>query len=342
MTNRLATGSLRISKVVDAPAGAYTGGTTKTFSGTYNCGTGFTGTFTTLTTATPVVVSSIPAGRTCTVTENPPTGGLANASYAWIAPTFSDQPVTITDQGTAQVTITNRVEQRFGTFALTKAIVGPNDTVGYTGGTTRVFPVAYSCTLTNGPTTTGTLNLTTAQAVSPAAPIPAGSVCTFTETLATQPGDFADPSYVWTGSAVSPTTVTIGDSTTATATITNTYTRQFGSLVIAKTVVGDGYLGGTTPNFTVLYNCGTGFQGSVTDRQRRQRDRRRAAGRAHLRRPGGPARARPAVAGVHVGDADVVAERGTDHRGQRHDDGDGHEPHAADLRSGQRHQGRHR
>ncbi len=68
-TNRLATGSLRISKVVDDPNGGYTGGTSQTFSGTYNCGTGSTGTFTTLTTATPVTIAGIPAGRTCTVTE---------------------------------------------------------------------------------------------------------------------------------------------------------------------------------------------------------------------------------------------------------------------------------
>ena len=42
--------------------------------------------------------------------------------------------------------------------------------------------------------------MTTGGAVSPADPIPTGSVCTFTETLATQPGDFAgnDPSYSWT------------------------------------------------------------------------------------------------------------------------------------------------
>ena len=287
-------------------------------------------------------MANVPAGRTCTVTENAPSGGLANASYAWIAPTFSEQPVTISDQGTAQVTITNRVEQGFGSFALTKAIVGPNDTVGYTGGTTRVFPVAYTCTLTGGPTTSGTLNLTTAQAVSPAAPIPTGSVCTFTETLTTQPGDFADPSYVWTGSAVNPTSVTIANSTTATATITNTFTRQLGSLVITKAVAGDGYLGGTTPNFTVLYSCSHRLPGQRHHRQRRQRDRRRTAGRDDVRGPGSPARARAAVAGVHLGDADVVAGRGGHHRRQRLDDGDGHQPHAADLRSGQHHQGRHR
>ena len=62
-----------------------------------------------------------------------------------------------------------------------------------------MFPVAYACTLTNGPTTTGTINLTTAQAVYADTPIPTGSVCSFTETLAVQDGDFSDPSYVWTG-----------------------------------------------------------------------------------------------------------------------------------------------
>ena len=84
--------------MVDAPTGAYTGGTTKTFTGTYDCGTGFTGR-SHATTATPVVINNIPAGRTCTVTETPPTGGLANASYAWGTATYSAQPVTITQNG---------------------------------------------------------------------------------------------------------------------------------------------------------------------------------------------------------------------------------------------------
>ena len=216
-TNRLATGSLRISKVVDDPNGGYTGAANKTFSGTYNCGTGSTGTFTTLTTATPVTIAGIPAGRTCTVTENTPTDGLLNASFAWAAPTFSTQPVTIADQATATVTITNHVVQQFGTFSVTKVVRGPDGTTaGYTGGTTRVFPVGYSCALTNGPTTSGTLNLTLTQAVSPAAPIPAGSSCTLTETLTTQPGDFADPSYVWGPPTITPASFAIGNSTTAT------------------------------------------------------------------------------------------------------------------------------
>jgi len=132
VTNQLAVGSLQISKIVDAPDGAYTGGTTKVFSGSYDCGAGFTGTFSTLTTAAPVVINNIPVGRTCTVTETPPVGGLANASYAWGPAAFSGQPATITQNGTASITITNPVVQRFGTFAVTKTVDGPG---GYAGGT---------------------------------------------------------------------------------------------------------------------------------------------------------------------------------------------------------------
>src|SRR5664279_3697900 len=259
-TNQLAAGSLQISKVVDAPDGAYTGGTGKTFSGSYDCGAGFTGTFSTLTTAAPVVINNIPVGRTCTVTETPPAGGLANASYAWGPASFSGQPATITQNGTAAVTITNPVVQQFGTFAVTKTIDGPG---GYAGGTGRVFPVAYTCALTNGPTTAGIVDVTTAQAVSPDTPIPTGSVCSFTETLTQQHGDFSDPSYAWTGSAAAPTSVTIGDNTTAAVTITNSYARETGQLVIAKVVDGDGYVGDTAENFTVRYDCGVAA-GDVT------------------------------------------------------------------------------
>ena len=261
VSNRLATGSLRIVKVVDAPAGAFTGGPTKAFTGTYDCGTGSTGPFS-ATTATPALITGIPAGRSCSVVENPPSGGLANASWAWGPATYTTQPVTIADQATSTVTITNPVVQHFGNFTVTKVVNGPG---GYIGGTDRVFPVSYSCALTGGPTTTGTLNVTTAQAVAPATPIPSGSVCTFAETLTTQPGDFADPSYVWSGAgAFAPPTVTIGQEATATVTLTNTYVREFGSLTLAKVVSGDGYTGGANPNFTVNYDCGPGFSGAVT------------------------------------------------------------------------------
>jgi len=263
IANRFATGSLQITKKVVAPTGAYTGGTTKTFSGAYNCGVGFTGSFTTLTTAAPFTVTGIPVGRVCSVTETTPTGGLLNASYAWTAPSFSPATVTIGDGATGTIEITNTVVQNTGNFSITKVITGPG---GYVGGN-RTFPVQYSCTLTGATTLTGTVNISTAGAVSAATPIPTGSVCTFTETLTRQSTDFTgnDPSYVWSGYVVNPTSVTINNSNTdgpVAVTVTNTYTRNFGSLKLTKAVSGSGYTGTGTP-FTVNYNCGPGFTGSV-------------------------------------------------------------------------------
>ncbi|WP_243074349.1 DUF5979 domain-containing protein [Microbacterium sp. SS28] len=259
VVNRQSTGSLRISKVVDDPLGGYTGGTSKTFSGTYDCGAGASGTFSTLTTAAPVTIAGIPSGRVCSVSENPPTGGLLNASFAWGAPDYSTQPVTIADQQTATVTVTNRVEQLFGAFSVIKAVDGPG---GYSGGSDRVFPVSYTCTLTNGPTSSGTLSVTTAAAVSPGSPIPAGSVCTFSESLTSQSGDFSDPSFAWTGSSIAPASITVGVDATAAVTVTNTYARETGELIIAKVVDGEGFIGAGEP-FVVLYDCGVA-QGQVT------------------------------------------------------------------------------
>ncbi|MET0863419.1 MAG: DUF5979 domain-containing protein, partial [Nakamurella sp.] len=84
-------------------------------------------------------------------------------------------------------------------------------------------------------------------------------VCTFDENLTAQEGDFADPSYSWSGRTFSPASITIGDNTTATVELTNTYTRNFSSLVISKNVVGPGYLGGDDPHFTIAFDCGSGI-----------------------------------------------------------------------------------
>ncbi len=260
VANRFATGSLRISKTVDDPQGGWTGGPGQQFSGSYDCGPGFTGRFTTLTTAAAVTISNIRAGRTCTVTEDPPSGGLANASYAWGPPTVSGQPATITDGGTAQVTITNRVVANTGALTVRKVVDGPG---GYTGGTQRIFPVAYECTLAGGPTTSGTLDVTLAQPATRTG-IPTGSVCTLTETLTASPGDFADPSFVWGTPSITPQSVTVGAATTVETTVTNTYRRELGSLVVAKVVEGEGFTGGSAPHFTVSYDCGAGFRGERT------------------------------------------------------------------------------
>ncbi len=259
ITNRFATGAL---KIVSDPAGGYTGGTTQAFTGTYDCGGGFAGSFVGLTTAAPVIVTPIPAGSSCTVSEVVPTVGLANGSYVWGSPTYTAD-VVISDGTTSIITITNPVVQHVGRFSVSKVVTaGPGATAGgFTGGSSRAFPVGYSCSLGTY-ASSGTLNPTIATtATSPL--IPSGASCALSESVASAAGDFADPSYAWSTNSFSPVSpITIGIDTTVAVTVTNTYMRNFGSIDVSKTVAGAGYIGTGEP-FTVTYDCGTGFSGTV-------------------------------------------------------------------------------
>ena len=258
INNRYATGNFTIRKLVDDPNGGYTGGTSKTFTGTYSCANGASGTFS-VTIATTWTSGQLPAGVTCTVTETAPTGGLLNASFVWGPAGYSPAggQVTIADNATQAVVITNPVVQQFGRVSVSKVVTPRSGTpaAGYTGGTARTFPVAYSCVLTNGPTLTGTVTVTTG---TPATinNIPTGAVCSFTETQTAQAGDFLDASYAWDGYAFSPTTVTVGNNTTVSTTVTNYFVQRRATLTLAKVLDGGGYIGTGTP-FVLNWACGT-------------------------------------------------------------------------------------
>ena len=246
-----APGSLQINLSVDDPNGGYIGGTSKSFSGTYDCGPGFSGSFSTLHTNAPVIISGIPEASSCTVTAATPTGGLLNASFVWVGPTYSLQPVTIGDATTEVLTITQQTAQVFGNVSITPTVSGPG---WYIGGTGRVFSVNYTCTLTNGPTISGTVN-TSAASPGQITHIGAGSVCTFSETLTTQPGDFSDPAASWVGGTFTPTSATVPANGTTSVNVTNAYTGPTGQLAIHTTVSGVGYIGTGSP-FVYDYDCG--------------------------------------------------------------------------------------
>lgn len=256
-------GQLKITKTVQAPTGAFTGGNTMAFKGSYNCGSGdlpYTVTINTPFTS----VKNIPAGAVCTVKEDKPSTGLLNASYQWTDPTFAPATVTVPKDGTGTIAITNHVVQNTGNFSVQKKITGPN---GYTGAATRQFSVDYKCTLANGPAINGNLLVTT-QTIRTSPNIPAGYACVLSESaLSSQTGDFADSSYEWvapTAASFAPSNaVTIGTSTTVGVVLNNSYTRHFGSLNLKKLVAGSGYLGGTAENFTVNYDCGGSYKGTV-------------------------------------------------------------------------------
>lgn len=266
VTNRQAVGSLQIKKVVNGPASGAPS-PTYAFRGSYDCGTGFSGTFSTLTTASPVTIANIPAGSSCTVTETPPTGssGLADSSYTWVGTPSYDpsQSVTIADQATSTVTITNSFVQNTGTLILAKAVQPRDgtDQTGYTGGTSRTFPIRYTCTIGGTTVASGSRDVTTGAPVTVSG-IPATSSCAVAETLTEQTGDFADASYAWDGSTNDgPKTVPVDGS--ATVTTTNYFAKLTGRLTIVKRVQGDGYTGGTDPHFAIDWNCGSA-KGTVT------------------------------------------------------------------------------
>lgn len=244
--------SLTVAKLVDPAAGA---SPDATFTGTYDCGNGFAGTWQ-LAAGGEQTITGLPVGASCTVTEDAPSGGLTDTSWNWNTPTIVTSPAVVAADGSARVTITNNASQQFGTFTVTKAVEGPDG--GYTGTADRAFPVAYVCTIAGGPDITGTLQIA-AGATSGHIQVPAGYTCALTETLQALPGDFADASYEWVGESWDTASLPIAANANASATVTNTFTRNYTSIEITKKIDGEGYVGEGEP-FAITVNCGMGEQ----------------------------------------------------------------------------------
>lgn len=279
VTNRYQTGSLAITKtVVSDPAGGYTSGTAKAFTAKYSCTVGASTPMTGQVTVRPnttngqagatATIPNLPAGASCTVTEvDPPEGstGLVNTSWQWGTPVINpSQAVTIPVGGTATANITNQVKQNTGTLVIGKQVLprGGVPAGAYTGGTTRTFPITYTCSIGTTPTASGTVNVVAGQTQSVGG-IPATSRCELSEpTQSVAPGDFADASFRWDGStASSPAVIPVNG--TASASVTNYFTRDMVDLRIEKKVTGAGYTAGT---FKIDWSCGTGdaVTGTVT------------------------------------------------------------------------------
>ncbi|AYF99218.1 DUF5979 domain-containing protein [Protaetiibacter intestinalis] len=204
-TVRQSSGAITISASVDDPGSVYIGGSTKTFSGRYDCGGGYTGTFSTLTTAAPVTVTGIASGRTCAVVANRPSGSLLTTlgDVEWGDPVVPI-PVVVTDQGTSALPIVYR-PLAVDTVEVSGVVDGPG---GYTGGTGRAFPIAFTCADVSGTTMSGTASLDLTGPL--ALRLPEGSTCTLSATASYLAGDFDASSYVWTAAAqVSPATFAV-------------------------------------------------------------------------------------------------------------------------------------
>jgi len=162
----------------------------------------------------------------CTVTE-PTTGETAAVE---VTTTITDD-VTIAADTDAQITVTNTYEVRPGSLVVTKRIAGA------AAGSQGQVELAVECVQDGTSVLSETVVITAGQAAGDTEAsftgIPAGSVCTVTETTT---GETATV----TVTTDLPDPVTISPAEGGELLVTNTYETRPGSLVVSKTIAGAG------------------------------------------------------------------------------------------------------
>jgi len=215
-----AEGSLSIVKALDDPDSVVDAD--REYTGDYTCGTGVsavTGSWT-LTAGGPAFVTpKIPAGFTCTVTEDAlGSGPSSDSTYAWAAPVVTPSVITVPDSATPlDVTVTNTVEHEVahqGSLSIVKTLDDPDAVVD----ADRVYTGTYNC----GPgVASGTWSLKAGGAPFVTPQIPSGISCAVTEdALDAAPSPSGD-SYFWVTPSVSPAVITVPDSSTPLAVTVN-------------------------------------------------------------------------------------------------------------------------
>ncbi len=172
-------------------------------------------------------ITDIPVGTECTVTETGD-GGAGDVSYD-----PADGTVTIEEDETVTVTVTNTFDQAVGSIDVSKVVAGSG-----TPDPGATFTVEVDCdddafdeTLVFD--STGAL----ISGTTPQSGIPVGVQCTVTET-----GDGGADGVTYSpngGTPTDPPTVTIGDYTTVKVKVTNTFDQAVGSIDVSKLVAGD-------------------------------------------------------------------------------------------------------
>ena len=237
-------GNLTLAKSLTGGPQGYTG----PFTIHYDCGTGYVGDVQ-VSASSSQTVNGIPSGSVCTISETPPSppGG-----YTFGTPTFSpSNTVTIGEGTTVTVTTNNTLTHDKGYLKITKSFDAKES--GFNG----TFAIKYNCGAGDV-----TVNVA-AGASTTVGPFDSGTQCTVSEpTLPTAPTGwtFGTPSI----SPTQPVAITAGNQAAAVeVTVTNSITRDTGSLEIKKTLSNPD--GANVPaSFTVKYDCGTGYTGQVS------------------------------------------------------------------------------
>jgi hypothetical protein len=237
------TGEFKISKVFEPLTSGFTG----TFTIFYDCG-GEYWAYISLGAGQDTTISDIPIGSQCTVSEStlptPPTG------WTFGTPTYNpaDGRVTISET-LAEVVVTNTISQdtpTTGELKLSK-VFNPL-TSGFTGD----FTINYDC---EGELYDGSVDLGAgdSQTISN---IPLGTLCTVSEsTLPTAPTGwtFGTPEF---NPETGMVTVTEASPAFAEVIVTNSISRDTGTLMITKYF--DPLESGFSGDFTILYDCDDG------------------------------------------------------------------------------------
>ena len=244
------TGSLKITKSFDANGSGFAGD----FSIGYDCndGTSNDGTVT-LAAGASQTINGIPTGTECTVSE--PSTPTPPPGWSFGTPTTnpSNGTVTIVTSPTAEVTVTNTISRDTGSLKITKSFDANGS--GFAGD----FSIGYDCN--DGTSNDGTVTLA-AGASQTINGIPTGTECTVSEPSTPTP----PPGWSFGTPTTNPSngTVTIVTSPTAEVTVTNTISRDTGSLKITKSFDANG--SGFAGDFSIGYDCndGTSNDGTVT------------------------------------------------------------------------------
>jgi hypothetical protein len=242
-------GYLKISKVFDPKTSGFIGN----FTIKYNCGAGDQ--TVSLAAGTSTTVGPFDAGTSCTVSE--PTVPTAPSGWAFGSPTLNpiNGQVTIVKGNQASavtVEVTNTITRDTGSLKIKKIFAAGSS--GF-GGT---FAINYDCN--DGTAHDGTANLA-AGGETTISGIPTGTECTVSEPNTPTPPTgwtFGTPTLADNQAPTDDGKVTINDkAATYTVEVTNTITRDTGSLTIVKKVVNDNGGSATVNAFGINTSAGS-------------------------------------------------------------------------------------
>ena len=179
-----------------------------------------------------------PLGTSCSLTEEPPAGGLKDDSWTWGDPVIP-APVLVTETPTASLTVTNTATRVWAGLSVTKAYAGLD---GAIADPDLEVTGSWSCTYDGAPVGGGSGTWTlpaTGGSTTVAAPgdgiLPATSVCTVTEATLDD-ADLVDGSYRWDAAQFAPAggIVTLPAGGVGAVTVTNSTVRVTGAFQVTK------------------------------------------------------------------------------------------------------------